>query len=54
MTLAEVLKHVFTEEDLIKEVTDYKVTHTTTNNYVIDTDNKLSIQVIKPQKGFDK
>ena len=44
MTLAEVLKHVFTDKDLTKEVESYAVTHTNTDNYTIEV-NSLTLQV---------
>lgn len=48
MTLAEILKHVFTDKDLTKEVDSYTVTHTNTDNYTIEVDNKhLTVQVTK-------
>lgn len=51
MTLAEVLEHVFTDKDLIKEVGCYSVTHTSTDNYTISVENgTLTIQVVKKER----
>ena len=48
MTLQDILKHVFTDKDLTKEVEGYSVTHTNTDNYTIEVDNSsLTIQVVK-------
>lgn len=47
MTLADVLKHVFTDKDLTKEVDSYTVTHTNTDNYTIEADKTLTLQVVK-------
>ena len=52
MTLAEVLKHVFTDKDLTKEVEMYTVTHTNTDNYTIEVEkNKLTLQVVKVKES---
>ena len=48
MTLQDILKHVFTDKDLTKEVDTYTVTHTSTDNYAIDIDNgSITLQVVK-------
>lgn len=47
MTLAEVLKHVFTDKDMTEEVVNYSVTHTNTDNYTVEVDKKITIQVMK-------
>lgn len=49
MTLADILKHVFSEMDMAKEVNKYTVTHTNTDNYVIEV-NGILIQVTKECK----
>lgn len=46
MTLAEVLKHVFTDKDLTNEVDSYTVSHTNTDNYTIET-KEITLQVTK-------
>jgi hypothetical protein len=46
MTLAEVLKHVFSDKEMTEEVNSYTVTHTNTDNYTIET-NEITIQVTK-------
>lgn len=46
MTLAEVLKHVFTDKDLTNEVDSYTVTHTNTDNYTIETKG-ITLQITK-------
>lgn len=47
MTLAEVLKHVFSDKDLTNEVDSYTVTHTNTDNYTIEAGTKLTLQITK-------
>ncbi len=47
MTLAEVLKHVFSDKDMTEEVNSYTVTHTNSDNYTIEVDNKITLQVTK-------
>ena len=48
MTLADILKHVFTDKDLTKEVDSYTVTHTNTDNYSIEIDKgSITLQVVK-------
>lgn len=48
MTLAEVLKHVFTDKDLTNEVDSYTVSHTNTDNYTIEVEKgKIQLQVTK-------
>jgi hypothetical protein len=50
MTLAEVLKHVFTDKDLTKEVNNYSVTHTNTDNYIVELEGgSIIIQVTKKE-----
>ncbi len=52
MTLAEVLKHVFSDKDLTKEVESYAVTHTNTDNYTIEVEkNNLTLQVVKTKES---
>jgi hypothetical protein len=46
MTLAEVLKHVFSDKDMTEEVNSYTVTHTNSDNYTIESQN-ITIQVKK-------
>lgn len=46
MTLAEVLKHVFSDKDMTEEVNSYTVSHTNTDNYTIET-KEITIQVVK-------
>lgn len=46
MALAEILKHVFSDKDLINEVNSYTVTHTNSDNYTIET-KEITIQVTK-------
>jgi hypothetical protein len=46
MTLAEVLKHVFSDKDMTEEVNSYMETHTNSDNYTIDAKN-ITIQVKK-------
>lgn len=46
MTLAEVLKHVFSDKDMTQEVSSYTVTHTNTDNYTIETKG-IILQVTK-------
>jgi hypothetical protein len=47
MTLAEILKHVFTDKDMTEEVSQYTVTHTNTDNYTVEIDKKITLQVTK-------
>lgn len=52
MTLADILKHVFTDKDLTKEVEVYTVTHTNADNYTINVDKgNLTIQVVKSKQS---
>lgn len=46
MTLAEVIKHVFTEKNMTEEVNNYSVTHTNNDNYTIEAKG-ITIQVTK-------
>ncbi len=46
MTLAEVIKHVFSDKDMTKEVNSYTVTHTNSDNYTIEAEG-ITIQVTK-------
>ena len=46
MTLAEVIKHVFSDKDMTEEVNSYTVTHTNSDNYTIEAKG-ITIQVTK-------
>lgn len=46
MTLAEVLRHVFSDKDMTQEVSSYALTHTNTDNYTIETKG-IVLQVTK-------
>lgn len=46
MTLAEVIKHVFSDKDMAEEVNSYTVTHTNSDNYTIEAKG-ITIQVTK-------
>ena len=46
MTLAEVIKHVFSDKDMTEEVNSYTVTHTNSDNYTIEAKG-ITIQVVK-------
>ena len=50
MTLKEVLNHVFSEEDLNREVTAYSVYHSETQaNYEIDVEEDFNLKIGKKQ-----
>lgn len=53
MTLAEVLKHVFTDKDLTKEVNNYSVTHTNSDNYTVELEGgSIILQVTKKENWY--
>ena len=50
MTLQDILKHVFSDKDMTKEVNSYTVSHTNTNNYTVELEGgSIIIQVTKKE-----
>lgn len=47
MTLQDILKHVFSDKDMTEEVNKYAVTHTNSDNYTIEINGKIVLQVTK-------
>lgn len=53
MTLKEVLNHVFSKEDLNREVTAYSVYHSETQaNYEIDVEEDFNLKIGKKENDY--
>lgn len=46
ITIADILKHVFSDKDMTEEVNQYTVSHTNTDNYTIEAKG-ITLQVTK-------